>query len=33
MPADPIAPWPLVKRGDKIFPVRHRRPDHLARDG
>ena len=22
MPADPIAPWPLVKRGDKIFPVR-----------
>jgi peptidoglycan hydrolase-like protein with peptidoglycan-binding domain len=19
---DPIAPWPLVKRGDKIFPVR-----------
>jgi peptidoglycan hydrolase-like protein with peptidoglycan-binding domain len=22
MPSDPIAPWPLVKRGDKIFPVR-----------
>ncbi len=22
MPADPIAPWPLVRRGDKIFPVR-----------
>lgn len=22
MPPDPIAPWPLVKRGDKIFPVR-----------
>ena len=19
---DPIAPWPLVKRGDEIFPVR-----------
>jgi peptidoglycan hydrolase-like protein with peptidoglycan-binding domain len=22
MPTDPIAPWPLVRRGDKIFPVR-----------
>jgi peptidoglycan hydrolase-like protein with peptidoglycan-binding domain len=22
MPADPIAPWPLVRRGDRIFPVR-----------
>ena len=22
MPADPIQPWPLVRRGDKIFPVR-----------
>src|SRR5687768_18066229 len=22
MPADPIAPWPLVRRGDAIFPVR-----------
>jgi peptidoglycan hydrolase-like protein with peptidoglycan-binding domain len=22
MPADPIAPFPLVRRGDKIFPVR-----------
>ena len=22
MPTDPIAPWPLVKRGDRIFPVR-----------
>ena len=22
MPPDPISPWPLVKRGDKIFPVR-----------
>lgn len=22
MPADPIAPWPLVKRGDNVFPVR-----------
>lgn len=22
MPPDPIQPWPLVKRGDKIFPVR-----------
>lgn len=22
MPPDPIAPWPLVRRGDKIFPVR-----------
>lgn len=22
MPTDPIAPWPIVRRGDKIFPVR-----------
>jgi peptidoglycan hydrolase-like protein with peptidoglycan-binding domain len=22
MPPDPIAPWPLVRRGDRIFPVR-----------
>ena len=22
MPPDPIAPWPLVRRGDTIFPVR-----------
>ena len=22
MPADPILPWPLVRRGDNIFPVR-----------
>ena len=22
MPADPILPWPLVRRGDSIFPVR-----------
>lgn len=22
MAPDPIAPWPLVRRGDKIFPVR-----------
>jgi peptidoglycan hydrolase-like protein with peptidoglycan-binding domain len=22
MPADPIAPWPLVRRGQRIFPVR-----------
>ena len=22
MNADPIAPWPLVRRGDTIFPVR-----------
>jgi len=22
MPADPIAPWPLVRRGGKAFPVR-----------
>jgi len=22
MPSDPIAPWPLVRRGDKVFPVR-----------
>lgn len=22
MPSDPIAPWPLVRRGDRIFPVR-----------
>ena len=22
MPADPIQPWPLVRRGDSIFPVR-----------
>ena len=22
MPPDPIAPWPLVKRGQRIFPVR-----------
>jgi peptidoglycan hydrolase-like protein with peptidoglycan-binding domain len=22
MPPDPIAPWPLVRRGDAIFPVR-----------
>ena len=22
MPPDPILPWPLVKRGDQIFPVR-----------
>jgi peptidoglycan hydrolase-like protein with peptidoglycan-binding domain len=22
MPADPIQPWPLVRRGDDIFPVR-----------
>ncbi|MBA2616075.1 MAG: peptidoglycan-binding protein [Actinobacteria bacterium] len=22
MPPDPIAPWPLVKKGDKAFPVR-----------
>jgi murein L,D-transpeptidase YcbB/YkuD len=22
MPADPIAPWPLERRGGKIFPVR-----------
>jgi peptidoglycan hydrolase-like protein with peptidoglycan-binding domain len=22
MPADPIAPFPLVRRGDKVFPVR-----------
>jgi peptidoglycan hydrolase-like protein with peptidoglycan-binding domain len=22
MPTDPIAPWPLVRRGDMIFPVR-----------
>jgi peptidoglycan hydrolase-like protein with peptidoglycan-binding domain len=22
MPTDPIAPWPLVKRGARIFPVR-----------
>ncbi|HEV3478016.1 MAG TPA: peptidoglycan-binding protein [Gaiellaceae bacterium] len=22
MPADPILPWPLVRRGDKVFPVR-----------
>jgi peptidoglycan hydrolase-like protein with peptidoglycan-binding domain len=22
MPADPIEPWPLVKRGKKVFPVR-----------
>ena len=21
-PSDPIAPWPLVKRGAKVFPVR-----------
>lgn len=22
MPADPIAPWPLLRRGEKVFPVR-----------
>ena len=22
MPADPIAPFPVVRRGDKVFPVR-----------
>lgn len=22
MPPDPIAPWPLVRRGDDVFPVR-----------
>ena len=22
MPTDPIQPWPLVRRGDKVFPVR-----------
>ena len=22
MPTDPIAPWPLARRGNKIFPVR-----------
>ena len=22
MPPDPIAPWPLVRRGDNVFPVR-----------
>jgi peptidoglycan hydrolase-like protein with peptidoglycan-binding domain len=22
MPADPILPWPLVRRGDDVFPVR-----------
>lgn len=22
MPSDPIAPWPLIKRGDSIFPAR-----------
>jgi peptidoglycan hydrolase-like protein with peptidoglycan-binding domain len=22
MPRDPIAPWPLVRQGDRIFPVR-----------
>ncbi len=22
MPSDPIAPWPLVRRGEKVFPVR-----------
>ena len=39
MPPDPIAPWPLVRRGDKIFPVRplqqllRARNHHIAVDG
>ena len=32
MPSDPIAPWPLVRRGDKVFPVRSLQQLLRARD-